>query len=89
MSLDAYVERIHELPCVICLHRLGVKKFGVHAHHAGDADERNDWAQIPLCPEHHQGATGIHGLHRRPFLRMWKTNDNELLAWTNEAMFRF
>jgi hypothetical protein len=88
MSKDAYLERIHSLPCVICLKRLGVKTYGCEAHHAGDADERNDWAQVALCPEHHRGATGIHGLRRRGFHRMWKTNDVELLAWTNEALHK-
>ena len=89
MSLEDYKERIHELPCVICWKKLGVKTFGCEAHHAGDADERNDFAQVPLCSEHHQGATGIHALHRRGFHRFWKTNDNDLLGWTNEAMFKF
>ena len=89
MSLEDYIERLHELPCVVCWKKLGVKTYGVHTHHAGEPEERNDWAQIPLCPEHHEGATGIHGLRRRPFYRFWKTNNNELLAWTNEAKEKF
>lgn len=89
MSIEDYKERIHELPCVVCWKKLGVKTYGVHAHHAGEAEERSDWALIPLCHEHHQGGAGIHGLHRRGFYRLWKTNNNELLAWTNEALHRF
>lgn len=89
MSESDYMERIHELPCVICWKKLGIKTYGVHAHHAGDAPERNSWALIPLCSEHHQGATGIHGLRRLPFYRFWKTNNNELLGWTNEANAKF
>lgn len=89
MSLAKYKERIHELPCVICLKKLGVKTFGVHAHHVGEASERNDWALVPLCHEHHEGSTGVHGLRRRGFDRFWKTNDVELLAWTNEALAKY
>lgn len=88
MSLSDYTERVHECPCVICLKRLGIKQYGVHAHHVGDADERNDFALVSLCPEHHQGATGIHGMHRRGFHRFWKTNDIELLGWTNELIHK-
>jgi len=84
-----YMERIHELPCVVCWKKLGRKTYGVHAHHAGDASERNNWALIPLCPEHHEGPTGIHGLRRAGFYRFWKTNNTELLAWTNEALSKF
>lgn len=89
MSLADYVERLHELPCVLCWKKLGRIVYGVETHHAGDADERDDWAQLPLCPEHHQGATGIHGLHRRGFHRFWKTNAIQLIAWTNEALHKF
>jgi len=89
MTKSSYMERIHELPCVICLHKLHMKVYGVHAHHAGEASDRNDWALVPLCEEHHQGATGIHGMHRRGFHRFWKTSDIELLAWTNEALAKY
>jgi hypothetical protein len=84
-----YIERIHELPCVICWKRLGVKTYGVHAHHVGTGMERDDFAVVALCPEHHQGATGVHGLHRRAFESMWKTSPVVMLAWTNEANCKF
>jgi hypothetical protein len=83
------MERVAGLPCVICWKKLGQRTFGVHVHHVGDASDRNDYAVAPLCPEHHQGSTGVHGLHRRGFERMWKVNDIDLLAWTNEALAKF
>lgn len=76
--------RVKELPCVICLHRLGQKTMPCDAHHAGDT--RSDWLTVPLCKEHHQGATGVHGLHRRGFERLWKASDFQLLAWTIQGM---
>lgn len=89
MTLADYTELIHTLPCVVHWKKHGQMRYGVHAHHAGDAAERNDWALIPLCDECHTGPTGIHGLHRRGFYRFYKTSNNELLAWANEARARF
>jgi hypothetical protein len=89
MTKTDYMERIHALPCVICWKKLGCKTYGVHAHHAGEPTERNDWALIPLCEFHHTGPVGIHGLQRRGFYRFWKTSNTELLAWTNEANAKY
>lgn len=89
MSIEDHKERIHELPCVVCWKKLGQKTYGVHAHHAGPTEGRSDWLLVPLCPEHHEGPTGVHGAHRRAFERMWKVNDFDLIAWTNEALHRF
>lgn len=74
---------------MVCWKRLGQMTYGVHVHHVGIGQDRNDYAVAALCPEHHQGATGVHGLHRRGFERMWKASDVLLLAWTTEAMERF
>lgn len=84
MNKSDYLELIHELPCCLCWKKLGIKTYGVHAHHVGTGDDRTDFATVSLCPEHHQGATGVHGMHRQAFHRFWKTSDIQLLAWTNE-----
>jgi len=34
---------------------------------------------IPLCPEHHRGATGVHGLGVRGFRKHWGYGEEELL----------
>lgn len=54
-------------------------------HHTGDPTERNDWAVVPLCHEHHEGATGIHGLRRRGFVKATQISDVTLLAITNRC----
>lgn len=87
MSLDDYEERIHELPCVICWKKLGVKTYAVEAHHP--TVPRNPWLIIPLCYEHHRGATGVHGMRRRGFEMLWKVAESDLLGWTNEANAKF
>lgn len=89
MSGRDHLERVASLCCVICYFKLGKTTYGCEAHHTGDANERDNHAAAPLCPEHHQGATGIHGMHRRPFYRFWKVNNNWLLARTNELLAKF
>lgn len=77
-----HIDRVKRARCVICLQRLGVNTSPCDAHHVGTGQDRDDFATASLCKEHHQGATGIHGLHRAAFHRMWKTSDILLLAWT-------
>lgn len=84
MTLSDHIDRIASLPCVICLKKMGVKTYGCEVHHP--TVPRNAWLIVPLCTEHHRGATGVHGLHRRGFERFWKVNDFDLLGWTNELL---
>lgn len=46
----------------------------------------SDYLTVPLCPEHHQGATGIHGLGRRAFERTYRLTELDLLAMTLEVL---
>ena len=87
-AAETHIKRVKSANCVICLHRLGVKISPCDAHHVGTGDDRDDFATASLCKEHHQGATGVHGLHRRAFERMWKVTDILLLAWTNREITR-
>ena len=80
MNLSQHLERVASLPCVICRFKLGVTKYGVEVHHP--TVPRRKWLVCPLCWEHHHGATGVHGLHRRGFERFWKVTDYDLLDWT-------
>lgn len=81
MNLDKYETRLRLLPCIVG-HVTGQGCQCEELHHAGEATERNDWAQIPLCREHHVGATGVHGLHRREFHARYKLTDVQMLALT-------
>jgi hypothetical protein len=80
--------RVKMCRCVICWHRLGVVNSPCHAHHIGTGVERHDFATIPLCHEHHVGATGVHGMHRRAFELLWKVTPLLLLAWAVAEVFR-
>lgn len=83
MNLAKYETRLRALPCVVCRH-MGQSGPCEELHHAGEHTERNDWAQVPLCFQHHQGPLGIHGLHRRAFESRYKLTDVRMLAITRE-----
>jgi hypothetical protein len=83
VNLTKYETRLRALPCVVG-HITGQACACEELHHAGEATERNDWAQVPLCREHHQGPTGVHGLRRRAFESRYKLTDVRMLAITRE-----
>lgn len=83
MNLDKYESRLRTLPCVVG-YVMGQPCQCEELHHAGEAEERNDWAQVPLCKEHHTGGTGVHGLHRRTFHARYRLSDVRMLAITRE-----
>jgi hypothetical protein len=79
-----HMDRVRELPCIVCLYKLDIITKPVSVHHV--TVPADDFAVAPLCPEHHQGSTGVHGLRRRGFEMMWKLGDTDLLALTNRAI---
>lgn len=88
MNESKHLDAVKRCRCVICLHRLGVNTSPCDAHHVGTGADRSNWATAALCKEHHQGATGVHGMHRRAFEQLWKVTDIQLLAWTNKELAR-
>lgn len=79
VKASAHLERVASNGCVLC-HQLGLGYSPAEAHHIGDSAERNDFLTIGLCPEHHRGTTGFHGLGEREFNRRYKTSEINLLA---------
>jgi len=78
--------RVAELPCAVC----GI--HGVQVHHirtgVGMGRRASDFETIPLCPEHHQGNTGIHGMGRKAFERKYGVTELELLESTRNKLCR-
>lgn len=87
MNVQQYEARLRLLPCIVGT-VTGQDCPCETLHHVGDPDDRDDMNQVPLCDEHHQGATGVHGLHRREFKRRYKLNDLKLLAITRRLYLR-
>lgn len=86
MSLAAkrHLGRVASLPCVLC------GAMPVEIHHIregqGAAQKAQDTLTVPLCPEHHRGASGIHGLGRKGFYMRYKRDELDLLADTLEKL---
>lgn len=78
-----YMNRVAELGCVVC-RMLGYGPTPAQLHHVregqGMAQRAQNWLVVPLCPEHHQGKTGVHG--DRSAMRQLKVDELDLLSQT-------
>ena len=87
--LERHLGRVAGLGCALCW-RLGLGSTPPQLHHPrvtlGGAQRASDWLVIPLCPEHHQGSTGLHGLGPRAFERRYAVDELGLLADTIERL---
>lgn len=84
VNVQQYEARLRQLPCVLHHFVMGLTLPSQELHHAGDATDRLDWNQIPLCHDCHQGPNGVHGLHRREFERRYKVTEMKLLGMTRQ-----
>ena len=86
-----HLTRVAELGCILCAN-LGTPGTPAEIHHLregqGAAQRGSDWTAVPLCPEHHRGASGLHGLGVRGFQTRYRLDELDLLALTIEALER-
>lgn len=88
--MSDYLDKIHGLPCVVCVHMGMQSPHAVHAHHVESVrDELSTYATVPLCEPHHTGPNGIHGLSRRGFEARYKLSQVDLLAITNKLLEKY
>lgn len=84
-----HLSRVAALGCILCASR-GMRDTPAEIHHprqfAGAAQKASDWLAVPLCPEHHRGPTGVHGLGTKGFYARYKLAEHDLLAMTIEAL---
>lgn len=74
---------VADLGCILCWIVHGVRSPAtVHHMRTGAGMGRRGERVIPLCPEHHQGDTGVHGLGRREFERVYGLTESELADLT-------
>lgn len=80
---QAYMSAQADAGCILCRY-LGHGDTPAEIHHLRDgvgAGQRNsNLKSIPLCPEHHRGNTGFHGLGRRAFEREYGATEMDLWA---------
>ena len=86
-----HMGRVAALGCILCRH-LGNPGTPAEVHHIregqGAAQRASNWLTVPLCPEHHRGASGLHGLGTRGFAARYRLNELDLLAMTTEVMWK-
>lgn len=79
-----WMDRVAGLPCRVC------GAGAVELHHIREGQGAAQRAQhtlvLPLCPEHHRGASGLHGLGKRGFAARYRRDELDLLAETIEAL---
>lgn len=80
-----HMGRVAELGCILCRH-LELGNTPAECHHIFDTVARSDWLVVPLCPEHHRGKGGFHGMGQRAFERVYNLTETALLAMTLEAL---
>lgn len=82
-------DRLAEMGCCLC-RRLGAPGAPAEVHHlraGAGAGQRSDYTRtIPLCPRHHRGQDGLHGLGTRGFEAYWGVDEEQLLAEVNAAL---
>ena len=83
--------KVAEIGCILCIAKgLGATPAEVHhlKEECGTSQRQSDWLTIPLCTEHHRGATGFHGLGQKAFERTYKLSELDLLALTIQVLNR-
>lgn len=78
-STKKHYDMLAQLGCILC-RNLGYYDTPAEIHHIRKAGmRRNDAPVIPLCPAHHRGRYGLHGLGRRGFVAHYGITEDDLL----------
>ena len=80
-----HYDKVARLGCILCKF-LRYGETPCEIHHIRRAGKRSNAPVIGLCPEHHRGNTGIHGLGRKGFERTYSITEETLLEMTNELL---
>ena len=74
-----HYNEIASFGCILCYHlQLGPTPCEIHhVRHFGS--KRDDAPVIGLCPEHHRGNTGVHGLGKKQFAKHYGVSEDDLL----------
>lgn len=84
-----HLDRVASLGCMLC-RRLGYYDTPAEIHHPRTGQGMSQRAPhsdaIPLCPLHHRGDVGVHGMGRKAFERRYGFTELDLLADTRRAL---
>jgi len=80
-------DKIARLGCILCSEVLGFEGTPSELHHIRrHGNVRSASPVIPLCPEHHRGNSGVHGLGHKGFANKWGVTEEELLERVNQKL---
>jgi hypothetical protein len=85
MAKNKHYDKVADLGCILCK-KIGYDGTPCEIHHIRRGGCRNSAPVIGLCPSHHRGDIGVHGMGRKAFERHYQTTEEELLAWTKELL---
>ena len=78
--------KVAGIGCILCYH-LGHRRTPCEIHHIRRFGGKRDNAPvIGLCPEHHRGNTGVHGLGAKGFEKHYQIGQEELLEMTERLL---
>lgn len=79
---------VASLGCILCQF-LQYGATPCEIHHIRRFGGRRDSAPvIGLCPEHHRGNSGVHGLGHKGFEKRYGVSEHDLLKLTDQALKR-
>ena len=86
-----YLNKVAQLPCPICKLLGYPGDGGVEIHHVrgiglGLGVRNNHFNTVGLCPSHHRGNDGYHGMGRKAFERKYGVTEQELLEQVKEIL---
>lgn len=81
------LNQIAELGCILCSEVLGYEGTPSELHHVRRYGAKRSASPIlPLCPEHHRGNDGVHGLGVKGFESKWGITCQELLERVDQRL---
>jgi len=88
-AIKRHMGKVAALGCAVC-RAMGLGATPAQCHHIregqGASQRAPDMLVIPLCPEHHQGDSGIHKLGASEFKRRYRLTELDILADTLELI---
>jgi len=84
-----HLSAVAELGCAVC-RRMGYEGTPAEIHHkragTGAGRRSSHMDVVPLCPQHHRGSDGIHGLGTKGFAKHWGFDEEDLLQDTRALL---
>ena len=81
------LSKIAKLGCILCSEVLGITGSEAELHHVRRfGAKRSTSPVLPLCPEHHRGNTGVHGLGHKGFEKRYGITEMELWDSASELL---